>query len=210
MADGVIFSRTEPDDPRVKLLLESDFPFVSHGRTDLGVHPYVDYDNYAFAHASLKRLVSKGRRHIALITPPARFTFARHLIAGFEDAAREHGVASEVLNDVTLDDDAETIRKVTVARIARGNPPDAYVCPGDAVALAVMAGIADAGQTLGVEADIVTKQMSGIFSLVRPRVDVVAEDIALAGLQMGELMLRRINGEAAGTLTVLQAPNIPF
>jgi LacI family transcriptional regulator len=210
MADGVIFSRTEPNDARVKLLIESDFPFVSHGRTDLGVHPYVDYDNYAFAHAAVTRLVKKGRRRVALITPPARFTFARHLMAGFESAVREQGIESEILNDVTLDDNAETIRQVAVRRIKAGNAPDAYVCPGDAVALAVMAGIADAGQTLGVEADIVTKQMSGIFSLVRPRVDVVAEDIALAGLQMGQLLLRRINGEPADALTLLQAPDIPF
>ena len=61
-ADGVIFSRTEPDDARVKLLIESNFPFVSHGRTEFETqHPYVDYDNFSFAYHATKRLVSKGR-----------------------------------------------------------------------------------------------------------------------------------------------------
>ena len=45
---------------------------------------------------------------------------------------------------------------------------------------------------VGQDVDLVTKQMSGIFSLVRPKVDVISEDIALAGQQMGELLLRRI------------------
>src|SRR6478735_12688639 len=32
-ADGVIISRIEPDDPRVRLLAEHNMPFATHGRT---------------------------------------------------------------------------------------------------------------------------------------------------------------------------------
>lgn len=39
MADGVIFSRTSPDDERVRLLIDAGFPFVSHGRTDFSGMP---------------------------------------------------------------------------------------------------------------------------------------------------------------------------
>src|ERR1700749_3004706 len=121
----------------------------------------------------------------------------------------------ELETRVTLDDQAEGTRKApmpraTMARIAQGKPPDAYVCPGDAVALAVIAAMTDSGQQVGRDADIVTKQMSGIFSLVRPKVDVITEDIALAGLQLGELLLKRIKGEPVGALQVLQVPQIPF
>jgi LacI family transcriptional regulator len=52
--------------------------------------------------------------------------------------------------------------------------------------------------------------MSGIFSLVRPKVDVISEDIALAGEQMAQLLLRRIKGEKPEALQVLQVPEIPF
>jgi LacI family transcriptional regulator len=78
------------------------------------------------------------------------------------------------------------------------------------VVLAVIAGISDAGLVIGKDADLVTKQMSGIFSLVRPKVDVISEDISLAGQQMGELVLRRIKGEKPETLQILQLPEIPF
>ena len=33
-ADGIIISRTEPDDKRVRYMLERGFPFATHGRTD--------------------------------------------------------------------------------------------------------------------------------------------------------------------------------
>ncbi|MEQ1901210.1 MAG: LacI family transcriptional regulator [Devosia sp.] len=211
MADGVIFSRTEPEDERVKLLLESDFPFICHGRTEFAApHPFVDYDNFSFAYQAVKRLVAKGRKHVAMIAAPQRFTFGRHLEAGFNKAAEEAGVRAEIITGVTLDDEAENLRAATERRIRAGNPPDGYVCPGDAVALAVIAGITDSGQTVGLDADLVTKQMSGIFSLVRPRVDVISEDISLAGRQMGELLLRRLNGEAPEKLQILQDPEILF
>jgi LacI family transcriptional regulator len=211
MADGVLFSRTEPNDARVKLLVENDFPFVTHGRTEMGVaHPYVDYDNFRFAHAAVMRLHAKGRRHISMIGPPQRFTFGTHLRAGAMAAAAETGVRFELETSVTTDNTADEIREAIVRRIGRGEAPDGYVSPGDAVALATIAGISDAGLTVGRDADIVTKQMSGIFSLVRPKVDVISEDIALAGKQMGELLLRRIRGERAEQLQVLQVPEIPF
>jgi LacI family transcriptional regulator len=83
-ADGVIFSRTEPQDARVKLLIEENFPFVSHGRTAFpSPHPYVDYDNYAFAHHAVKRLKAKGCRKVTIILPPQRFSFGYHLRDGF-------------------------------------------------------------------------------------------------------------------------------
>lgn len=210
-ADGVIFARTEPDDARVRLLMEANFPFVSHGRTDMGiVHPYVDYDNFTFAYQAAKRLGAKGRKRLAIILPQARFTFARHLRDGFMAAIAETGLAYEIPGEVTLDTDADDIRRAIMRRIAEPDPPDGFVCPGDASALSVMAGITDAGKTIGVDADIVAKQNSGIFGLVRPRVDAIYEDTALAGQQMGELLIRRIQGERPEDLQILHVPEIWF
>lgn len=211
MADGVIFARTEPQDARVKLLLENNFPFVSHGRTELSTpHPYVDYDNFSFAYHAVKRLVAKGRRRLSTILPPARFSFGTHLRDGFMAAVRETGVAWEIPDDIGLDDEADAIRLATMRRVGQPDAPDGYICPGDAASLAVMAGVTDAGRIIGRDADIVAKQTSSIFALVRPKVDAIYEDTALAGQQMGELLLRRINGERPEDLQILHLPEIWF
>ena len=60
------------------------------------------------------------------------------------------------------------------------------------------------------EIDVVAKQTSQIFSQVRPKVDAIYEDTGLAGLQMGQLLLRRIAGEPPEALQVLQVPEISF
>ena len=89
LADGLLFTRTEAFDPRVRLLMEADFPFVSHGRTEFTTpHPWVDYDNEAFARQAVQHLVSKGRRRISLVLPGDQFTFTQHLRYGFLSAVR--------------------------------------------------------------------------------------------------------------------------
>ena len=210
MADGIIFSRTEPDDPRVKLCLEENFPFVSHGRTELSTpHAFVDYDNHAFAHAAARRLIAKGRRKLTIILPPTRFTFGNHLRAGFLAAVKEAGVAHEI-SEITLDDNAEAIRRAVMARLSQPEPPDGYICSGDAAALAVMAGLTDSGRVIGRDVDVVAKQTSSIFSLARPKVDAIYEDTALAGEQIGKLLLRRIAGEEPEDLQWLDKPRIDW
>jgi LacI family transcriptional regulator len=210
-ADGVIFARTEPDDARVRMLMEANFPFVSHGRTDMGIaHPYVDYDNAAFAYSAALRLKAKGRDRIAIILPPRRFTFGQHLSEGLMAAIAETGQAHEILDGASLDSDGDDIRRAVIRRFSQPEPPDGFICPGDASAMAVMAGLTDAGKAIGVDADIVAKQSSGIFGLVRPRVDAIYEDTALAGQQMGELLLRRIQGERPEDLQILHVPEIWF
>lgn len=69
-ADGVIISRTQPNDARARYMLEHGIPFATHGRTEMGlVHPYHDFDNYAFAVEAVRRLAGVGRRRLALLAP---------------------------------------------------------------------------------------------------------------------------------------------
>ena len=211
MADGIIFSRTEPQDERARFLIEHNFAFISHGRTELETpHPFVDYDNEVFAYHAVKRLASKGRKKVTIVLPPPTFTFYKHLHKGFMHGVEETGITWEINPESTLDNSADDIREATTRRLGKPDAPDAYICSGDAAALSVMAGITDAGRTIGVDVDIVAKQTSEIFSQVRPKVDAIYEDTALAGLQMGQLLLRRIAGEPAEDLQILQVPKITW
>ena len=116
----------------------------------------------------------------------------------------------EISPAMTLDNSADEIREAVIARLGQPGAPDGYVCSGDAAALAVMAGIADSGRTIGGEVGVVAKQTSRIFSQVRPKVDAIYEDTALAGEQMGQLLMRLIAGEPAENLQILHVPEITF
>ena len=206
MADGIIFSRTEPADERVKLLVENNFPFICHGRTELATpHPYVDYDNYGFAYEAARRLIAAGSRKLAIILPPERFTFAHHMRHGFMTAVREEGVAFEFATGITLDSKSHEIRDSIFKRLGEPDRPDGFVCGGEVSALAVMAASQDRGLELGRDIRLVAKQTSGLFDEIRPRVETIYEDLSEAGLLMGRLLLKRIAGPVpVGELQALQ------
>ncbi len=193
MADGILFTRTEPSDERVKLLLERGFPFICHGRTELATqHPYVDFDNYAFAYEAARKLISAGARKLCIILPPDRFTFAHHMRHGFMTAVREAGAPFEIAGDVTLDSKSEEIRLAMFRLLSETSPPDGFICGGEVSALATMAAAYDKGLHLGSDIHLVAKQTSGLFDQIRPRVETIYEDLAAAGATMGRLLLRRI------------------
>jgi len=197
MADGIVFTRTEPGDERVKLLMENNFPFICHGRTELATaHPYVDYDNYSFAYQAAKKLIAAGASKLSIILPPERFTFAHHLKHGFMTAVREEGVGFEIAKGVTLDSKSDDIRDYVFRRMGEPERPDGYICGGEVSALAVMASAYDHSLELGRDIRLVAKQTSGLFDQIRPRVETIYEDLTEAGFLMGKLLLKRIGGPA--------------
>jgi len=197
MADGIVFTRTEPSDERVKLLMENNFPFICHGRTELATaHPYVDYDNYGFAYQAARKLIAAGSKKLFIILPPDRFTFAHHMRHGFMTAVREEGVGFEIAKGVTLDSKSDDIRDHLYRRMAEPDRPDGFVCGGEVSALSVIAAASDQGLEVGKDVRLVAKQTSGLFDQVRPRVETIYEDLSEAGLLMGRLLLKRIAGPA--------------
>jgi LacI family transcriptional regulator len=211
MADGLIFSRTEPFDPRVRLLLENGFPFVTHGRTEFTTpHPYVDYDNFSFAYEATKRLIARGRRKPMIILPPKRMTFAQHLLHGFMTAVREAGVAYEIPTEIDLDCPVDQIRDYISRRAGEPDAPDGFACGGEVSALATITGMSDHGLTLGVEYDIVAKQTSKLLVNIQPKVETIYEDLTDTGEQMGRILLARIAGDETTEMQVLLTPQINF
>ncbi|WP_159948969.1 LacI family DNA-binding transcriptional regulator [Rhizobium sp. 18065] len=211
LADGLIFTRTEQLDTRVRLLLENNFPFVSHGRTEFSTpHPYVDYDNYAFAYEAARRLIAKGRQKLTIILPSRRLTFSQHMLHGFMTAVREAGVAYELLDTITLDSAAGEVRDHFRARALQPDSPDGLICPGEVSAMATITGLNESGWALGQHYDMVAKQTSRLLSDIQPGVETIYEDLTAAGEQLGRLLIRRIADPHASDMQLLMPPQIGF
>jgi LacI family transcriptional regulator len=205
-ADGVIISRIEPDDPRVRLLTERNMPFATHGRTDAGqVHPFHDFDNEAFAYQAVEKLVAKGRRHIALLQPPSKLTYYTHMRIGFQTGLHDYG-AEEVPLRVTIDTPLEEIRNVVEAMMRSPNAPDGIVCSAGSAAIAVNAGIEAAGKRLGHDVDMVSKESAPILNWIRPEIITVYEDVRHAGREMAKAVIARIDGVEPELLQSISQP----
>lgn len=206
LADGIVFCRTQPQDTRVKLLLEHDFPFVSHGRTELATpHPYVDYDNFSFAHRAALRLIERGCDKVVLINAPSPYMFSHHMRHGFMAAVRETGVDHEIARELSIDSPPDPQRLFAESRLEPARKIG-FVCGGEVSALSVMAAIADAGMRVGREAELVAKRTTAIFDQMRPQIDMIGEDLVAAGRKLGDLLLARLAGQRVETLQWLEAP----
>ena len=205
-ADGIIFTRTTQDDPRVAFLLEHEFPFVTHGRTKFGNHAWFDFDNRMFAKIAVQRLVDRGCRTIGIIPPSQRFTYTKYMIEGFQEAISEFGVTGVVADGFHLNVEPKVIYQHVGEWFRTTKGMDGLICPGEASAIAARAAIIDAGLEPEVDIKLVAKQTSVVFDHLRPKIDTVEEDLEGAGRELMRLMLRHLSGEKPGKLQLLESP----
>lgn len=205
-ADGVIISRIEPDDPRVRLLVERNMPFATHGRTDAGlVHPFHDFDNKAYARQAVQRLVARGRRKLALLQPPSKLTYYLHTRSGFLSGLRDYG-ADEVPLSVNIDTPLAEIRDAVEALMRSPEAPDGIICSSGSAAIAVNAAIEAAGKRVGHDIDLVSKQSAPILNWIRPEIITAGEDVRLAGRELAKAVIASIDGVAPELLQSISQP----
>lgn len=206
-ADGVIISRTEPDDARVRYLMENRFPFATHGRTEMGLaHAFHDFDNEAFARQSVARLAGRGRKRLSLIAPPPHLTYHHHMMNGFSEAVREHGLGEVTIAGVDTDRRLADIRSVAERVMSGPHPPDGLVCGSAGSAVAVVAGLEAAGARLGRDVDICAKQTSDFLPWFRSQIVAFSEDVRAGGRELARAVLAHIDGRDPATLQTISQP----
>ena len=208
-ADGLIFTHTRPQDRRVQYLLERDFPFVTHGRTEsVEQHPFYDFDNERFTAESVRRLVQRGRRRLALVEPPRHLTCHRHTMEGFREAVATAGVESMIVHGVHTDESPANFREAALALTNAPNRPDGVVCANETGCVAFIAGLRDGGMTIGKDVDVIAKGTSELLDHTHPAIDSFYEDLTFGGEELARLLLRRIDGAPVADLQTLGEPRL--
>jgi LacI family transcriptional regulator len=88
--DALIVAHTLREDPRIRYLLDADFPFVAYGRTARpDAFPWFDFDNEACSRLAVQRLAALGHRRIAYVHAPLEYNFAWQRHAGYLAAMRK-------------------------------------------------------------------------------------------------------------------------
>ena len=206
-ADGMIITHTAPDDPRVRLMSEADFPFVSHGRTAIGVpHAFHDFNAEAFTRMAVERLASKGCRDILLLTGDDTTTNFSTIRNSFDAAIVALGMRGRVISNKEVRPASAEMR-LRGAELARSpDRPDGIICDSEIRAIATICGLGDAGLVVGRDIEIICKQTSAILPTVFPQIDTIEEDVYAAGVELTRLLLRRIDGAPPAGLQTLANP----
>lgn len=91
--DGFVISGTEYNDPRIKFLIEKEFPFVSFGRAnpDWDFH-WVDTDGRAGMQLATEYLLELGHENIAFLGWPTDSLTGNDRLAGYLGALSDAGL----------------------------------------------------------------------------------------------------------------------
>ena len=200
-ADGIILSHTALLDERIAYLHEAGIPFVTHGRSDMGVeHAYCDFDSLNFAFESVKLLAGKGSERICLITPPVNLAVAQFLSHGFEKGLEENGLDGSILEEITMFDSVERIADEVESMMSKKTRPDGFICASTRSAVGVMGGVEKAGYAVGKDVNIVAKQsLANMLKWLGRDIIDIQEDFRHAGHTMGSSLLKIIDGESVSS-----------
>lgn len=200
-ADGVILSRTEPDDARIRFLTERNIPFVTHGRTDMGLnHPFHDFDNEAFAYKAVARLAARGRKRISILRPPRQLTYCGHTMKGFQRGLSEFGLSEIPFDRINTETPASEQKDAVEALMRAGDAPDGLICCSGSSAIAAVAGVSSSGKRIGREMDMAAKEAAGVLPWFEPEIISMNEDFTSAGRELARALLARIAGADAASL----------
>ena len=207
-ADGIVLNQTSIDDPRVRYLSERGFPFVTHGRTHMGIdHPYFDFDNEAYARIAVRALHAKGRRSLLLIRPPADHSYSVHMTKGFAEEADALGLSYELMAGITSDTPADEIEAAVFRRMTQTPLIDGILTGSPSAAVAAVAGAEKAAKVIGRDFDIVSKEANSFLHRFRKEIIVVKEDVGRAGQFLSRALMAAIERRAPERGQFLDRPD---
>ena len=205
-ADAVIINQTQPEDPRVKYLLERNFPFATHGRTIWSKqHPYFDFDNCEFArHASLM-LAERGRKSLLLIAPPLSQNYAQNMISGMQTAAKSAGLWSHYLEEPQSGISKQLGAQI-IEYLRRRPDIDGVITSTTVSAVEAISAINTIGRKLGRDIDLCAKEVAPFFQRIQPEILTITEDVTEAGSFLAKAALSAIDHSEQLPLQMLVAP----
>lgn len=198
-ADAVVVVRTRRDDPRVRYLAGTDFPFVVMGRTEIDQpYAFVDGDGeQAFASAT-NRLQALGHKRITHIAAPATFTFAMLRRNGYEAAMREAKLEPDVIEEEFSHEGGS--RAATLA-LSRPQPPTALLCSTDIMAIGALKAARSLGFSVPHDVSIMGHDNIPAGEQTDPPLTTMELPLEETGRLLAEMALARIGGVGPETLT---------
>ncbi|HEV3382712.1 MAG TPA: substrate-binding domain-containing protein [Trebonia sp.] len=179
--DAFVLTGTHVGDKRTSWLRRRRVPFVTFGRPWGGTdnHPWVDVDGASGERAATAHLIAAGHRRIAFLGWPEGSGVGDDRRAGWESACLEAGLPTAGLRPQMHDESGEG-RTACGTLLDSADPPTAFVCVSDTIALGAWNEITARGLVPGRDAavtgfdDTAAAGAVGLTSIAQP-VDEVAD-----------------------------------
>jgi DNA-binding LacI/PurR family transcriptional regulator len=177
--DAFVLTGTHSGDRRTSWLRRKRVPYVTFGRPwgVAATHPWVDVDGAHGERKATESLIAAGHRRIAFLGWPEDSDVGEDRKAGWERACQEAGLATDGLC-ARLEDDMTLGREACARLLGVAEPPTAFVCVSDTIALGAWTEITSRGLVPGRDVAVIGFDDSaaaaavGLTSVAQPLDDV--------------------------------------
>jgi DNA-binding LacI/PurR family transcriptional regulator len=184
--DAFVLTGTHSGDRRTSWLRRKHVPFVTFGRPwrSSAGHPWVDVDGAHGERAATEHLIAAGHRRIAFLGWPDGSDVGDDRRDGWEHACRAAGLPPIARQ---LPDDLARGRAAAAELLDEAEPPTAFVCVSDTIALGAWTEITARGLVPGTDVAVVGFDDSsaaaavGLTSVAQPLDDVADSCLVALG-----------------------------
>jgi DNA-binding LacI/PurR family transcriptional regulator len=173
--DAFVLTGTHAGDKRTSWLRRRGVPFVTFGRPWDGPdnHPWVDVDGASGERSATAHLIAAGHRRIAFLGWPEGSGVGDDRRGGWERACRDAGLPTAGLR-LQMPDESGAARAACAALLGQPDPPTAFACVSDTIALAAWTELTARGLVPGRDAgvtgfdDTAAAEVVGLTSVAQP------------------------------------------
>ena len=195
--DAFVVGNTTRDDPRVKFLIERQFPFVSFGRAnDQWDFQWVDTDNERGTRDAVDYLVSLGHRRIAMAAWPEESLSGSFRVEGYFEGLRRAGIESTPANLIRGLNTELAGHEALAAWCAlpADERPTAIVAISDLIAIGIMNEAEQRGLVVGRDISVIGFDDAPLSQYLHPALTTLQHPIE----QIGEALIAMLDDAIKG------------
>ena len=198
--DGLILPVSMMNASVVKLVEDSNFPFVLLGRaTKLSDKiSWVDIANSQAGSNAARYLLKKGYRKIAFISHGDKELFSRDRLEGYRTELNRAGLKPDPAYVISSSSSLDEAKLCIRALLTSASAPDAVICGDDRMALAALRVSGELGLRVPEDVGILCFDNTEVTELAEPSISVVDVDTFELGRIAAETLLRRIENPNFG------------
>lgn len=208
--DGVLLMETRIPDPRVQVLLDRGFPFVTLGRTGFDdQHDWVDIDYGGLVTEAVTTLAAQGHRRIGLVNRPKDLLDEGYSLAivsqnAFQNACARAGVTGAVVNC----EENDAAGEACLAKLMRrGREVSAVVSVNDRSLVGLVAAAAKRGLNIPGDLAVMAVAADRIAEHTDPPITAATVPAAQLGKLAVRTLLARLSNQNRGSVRELIRPS---
>ena len=209
--DGFVLSSVNYNDPRIKFLLERNFPFVAFGRSNPELDfSYVDIDGFDGLRQAMQHLLARGHQRIAAIAWPEDSRVGNERMRGYFESMKAAGLKVRA-GWVERGQGTFEFGRAAAARLLKlpaADRPTAIVTLNDTQAIGALHTARDQGLIVGRNLAIIGFDDAPMSQYLYPSLTTVQQPIHEVGRKCVEILVSLLKGEEPVERHVLVTPKL--